>query len=329
MRILASVQKIRNLESIPEAEKIEKATILGWSVVVKKQEFEVGDLCVYVEIDSILPPKPPFEFLGKSGYRIKTVRLRNQISQGICFPISILGKGDFSEGQNVTDMLGIIKYEPPIPAHLAGQIKGEFPSFIPKTDEPRIQTCPEILSKYSHLDFYATEKVDGTSMTIFVKDGWLEICSRRLLLAYNANNSYFKIIENLSLEEKLKSAGEKYALQGELAGEGINQNIYQLHGQKLFIFNIYNFLTGKYLAWSEIKKLSQNWELETVPEVFPNLHLPKDVDEIIKLATRKSLININTWAEGLVFRPLEEKFDIDFGRVSFKAVNPEFLLKYE
>src|SRR3989344_1932208 len=142
MRTLASVQKIKRLESIPEAEKIEKATVLGWSVVVKKGEFKVGGLCVYVEIDSILPARAEFEFLAQNKYRIKTVRLRGQVSQGICFSLSILPAGDYSEGTDVTEILGIVKYEPPIPAHLAGQIKGEFPSFIPKTDEPRIQTIP-------------------------------------------------------------------------------------------------------------------------------------------------------------------------------------------
>ncbi len=329
MRTLASVQKIKNLEPIPEAEKIEKATVLGWSVVIKKGEFKIGNLCVYVEIDSILPAKPEFEFLSKSKYRIKTIRLRGQISQGICFPLSILPTGNYAEGQDVTEILGIIKYEPPIPAHLAGQIKGEFPSFVPKTDEPRIQTCPEILEKYQNLEFYATEKIDGTSMTVFVKDGNLEICSRRLWLAYNPENTYWKVVQKLNLLEKLKESGEKYAIQGELAGEGIQKNILKIHGQKLFVFNIYDFSTGKYLEWEKVKQLCADWGLEIVPEVYKSLFLPKTVDEIVKLATRKSVINPDAWAEGLVFRSVEEKFNPDFGRLSFKAVNPEFLLSSE
>lgn len=322
MRILASIQKIKNLESIPEAEKVEKATVLGWSVVVKKGEFRVGDLCVYVEIDSILPARTEFEFLARNKYRIKTVRLRGQVSQGICFPLSILPAGRYIEEQDVTEILGIVKYEPPIPAHLAGQIKGEFPSFIPKTDEPRIQTIPEVLEKYQNVEFYATEKIDGTSMTVFVKDGSQEICSRRLLLAFNPNNSYFKIAEELGLFEKLKSMGEKYALQGELAGEGINRNILKLRGQKLFVFNVYDFLTGEYVSWQEVKQMCADWGLDVVPEVEKSLLLPKTVDEVVKLATRKSIVNPEAWAEGVVFRSL-------FGeRVSFKVVNPEFLLSY-
>ena len=328
MRNLASIQKIKNIEPIPLAEKIEKAQVLGWSVVVKKGEFNIGDLCVYFEIDSILPPKPEFEFLQKSKYRIKTVRLRGQVSQGICFRLSILPKDNYVESQDVTNLLGITKYEPPIPAHLAGQIKGEFPSFIPKTDEVRIQTCPEILEKYQNLAFYATEKIDGTSMTVYVKDGDLEVCGRRFRLLFEENNTYWKTARDLNLLGKLKSTGEKYAIQGELAGEGINKNILKIHGQRLFVFNIYNFITGEYQKWEEVKQLCDDWGLETVPEVFPNIFLPKTVDQIIMLATRKSVINQETWAEGLVFRPIQEKFDLVFGRVSFKAVNPEFLLEY-
>ncbi len=326
MRKLASVQKILKLELIEGADSIEKATVLGWSVVVKKDEFKIGDLCVYLEIDSVVPPREEFSFLEKSKYRIKTIRLRGQVSQGICFPLTILPLADYQEGQDVTDLLQIIKYEPPVPAHLAGKIKGQFPEFIPKTDEPRIQTCPQILERYQNVEFYATEKIDGTSATFFVKNGILEICSRRLLLAFDENNSYFKIAKELNLEEKLKAAGEKYALQGELSGEGIQQNIFKLHGQKLFIFNIYDFAVGKYLSWEEVKKLCQEWQIDIVPEVINSFFLPKTVDEVVQLATRKSVINPDAWAEGLVFRPKIEQFDEDLGRLSFKVVNPEFLL---
>ena len=328
MRILASVQKIKNLEPIPDAQQIEKATVLGWSVVVKKEEFKIGDLCVYVEIDSILPPKPEFDFLAKSKYRIKTIRLRGQVSQGICFPLSILHGNDYAEGQNLTEILGVIKYEPPIPAQLAGKVKGEFPSFIPKTDEPRIQTCPEILEKYQNMEFYVTEKIDGTSMTIFVKNGELEICSRRLLLAFDPENTYWKVVQELNLLEKLKLAEEKYAIQGELSGEGIQKNILKIHGQKLFVFNIYDFSSGKYLEWEKVKQICVDWNLETPPEIYKSLFLPKTVDKIISLTTRKSAINPDAWMEGLVFRPHKEIFDQDLGRLSFKAVNPEFLLSY-
>src|SRR6218665_107411 len=140
MRKLASIQRIKHLESIEGADAIEKAYVLGWQLVVKKGEFKEGDLCVYCEIDSLLPDKPEFEFLKPRGMRIRTVRLRGEISQGIAFPLSVL-PADFevTEDADCTDVIGVVKYEPPIPACLSGIAKGQFPSFIPKTDETRIQ----------------------------------------------------------------------------------------------------------------------------------------------------------------------------------------------
>lgn len=138
MRKLASIQKIKALEPIEGADAIEKATVLGWQLVVKKQQFLKGEKVVYCEIDSVMPDKPEFEFLKPRGMRIKTVRLRGQVSQGICFPLSIL-PNDFQiiEDADCTEVLGISKYEPAMPACLSGIAKGKFPSFIPKTDETR------------------------------------------------------------------------------------------------------------------------------------------------------------------------------------------------
>lgn len=328
MRILASIQIISHLSLIPDAAAIEKAVVLGWSVVVKKSEFKVGDLCVYVEIDSILPAKPEFSFLEKNKYRVRTIRLRGQISQGICFPLSILPAGNYAVGQDVTETLGVIKYEPPMPAHLAGKITGPFPGFIPKTEEIRIQSCPQILSRYQDKEFYVTEKVDGTSMTVFVKGETMNVCSRKLCLVKDAGNTLWKIAEALDLEKKLKDSGQKYALQGELAGEGIQKNVLKIRGQKFYIFNVYDFIGGCYLDWEDAEKLVLSWNLEMVPIVNENYRLPKTVDEIVAFTTRKSVVNPNTWLEGLVFRPKIETYDEDLGRLSFKVVNPEFLLTH-
>lgn len=181
MRKLASIQKITNLSPIEGADNIEVASVLGWKVVVKKGEFYVGELVVYCEIDSILPDWPEFKFLKPRGMRIKTIRLKGQISQGICFKLDIvsvfkaISYGVISinqkievihrEGYDVTQMLGIIKYEPPcIHSNGPNKPKGNFPSFIPKTDEVRIQTIPEFLEIYKDEPCVVTEKLDGTSV---------------------------------------------------------------------------------------------------------------------------------------------------------------------
>ena len=151
-RKLASVQIIRGIEPIPDAEFIETAIVNNWKIVVaKKDGFKVGDKIIYCEIDSFLPIREEFEFLRKSsykkvldkeGFRLRTIKLRGQVSQGLILPLNTL-EGEFNEGDDVTELMGIIKYEPPIDSSLSGIAKGDFPSYIEKTDEERIQNLTQ------------------------------------------------------------------------------------------------------------------------------------------------------------------------------------------
>jgi RNA ligase (TIGR02306 family) len=233
-RKLASVRRITNLSPIDGADKIELATVDGWKVVVAKDVgHKIGDLIIYCEIDSFLPIKEEFEFLRKSsykkmsdgteGFRLKTIRLRGQISQGLIIPISVLNPPDTNiyvepfEGLDVTEMLGIVKYEPPIPAELAGKVKGLFPSFIPKTDEERVQNYSDRYQEWtlqSKHQFYVTEKLDGSSSTFYYNNGEFGVCSRNLELLETEGNTFWKVARELDLENKFKSLGRNLALQG-------------------------------------------------------------------------------------------------------------------
>lgn len=182
MRKLASIRTIAEIRPIPGADLIELAIVDGWQCVVKKGEFSPGDPCCYIEIDSVLPVRPEYEFLrkgchrkaewlpGGEGFRIKTVKLRGQISQGLALPITT----DHDEGEDVTDALGIVLWDPPVSANLRGQARGNFPSYIPKTDQERAQNCLRKLTEsYGDHTFEATLKLDGSSCTIYAKDGFL------------------------------------------------------------------------------------------------------------------------------------------------------------
>ena len=193
-RKLASVQRIVSLSPIEGADQILKAVVLGWELVVaKKDNFKVGDLVIYCEVDSIMPDRPAFEFLRERKFRIKTIKLRGQVSQGICFPLSILPYNPmkYSEGRDVTDILGVIKYDPQAEferketLRLASIDKNRmtkflkryawyrnlffkptripFPAFIRKTDEDRIQLFPNACEQWKGVSFTITEKVDGQS----------------------------------------------------------------------------------------------------------------------------------------------------------------------
>lgn len=336
MRQLASIQRIKALEPIENADAILKATVLGWHVVVKKGEFQVGDLCVYCEIDSLFPDKPAFEFLKPRGMRIKTVRLRGQISQGICFPLSILDSASLgkptlfalTKGVEVTDLLGVQKYEPPVPAELAGKAKGHFPPFIPKTDETRVQVLQDLLTKYRGTPCYLTEKIDGQSVTFYLKDGEFGVCSRTLDLLDTPGNALWQAARDLDIEPKLRSLGKNFALQGELAGEAVQGNKYKLKGRTVFFFNAFEIEAYRYLNFAEFKPLIDRLGLQSVPVLNAHFELTDDIATLVALSVGKSAVKAEAPREGIVIRPVEEKTDA-LGRVSFKAINPEFLLKYD
>jgi RNA ligase (TIGR02306 family) len=343
-RKLASIQKILSLKKHENAETLSIAKILGWTVVVKTGEFTVGDEVVYCEVDSLLPKRPEFAFLEKTKYRIKTVRLRGVVSQGICFPKSILGKGmmeNFHEGDDVTNFLEIIKYEPPILEHLSGEIKGTFPHFIPKTDEDRINSIPSLFDLYKSTLGYITEKLDGSSCTYYYtrNNDYFGMCSRNLELKYDETNSA-NIIYKYAIINDLKNKLKNYciknscdiALQGELIGEKIQGNKYRLHGNYYRVFSIYNITSGKYEGIKTLLPILDNLNLDFVPMIANPSKPFASIDEMIDFTKGMySSIYSGIPIEGIVWRSIVETYSevTSSHRLSFKVVNPEFLLKYD
>lgn len=332
-RKLASIQLVAEIRPIEGADAIEVARINNWNVVVKKDEFKVGDFCVYFEIDSFLPIREEFEFLRKSsykkmvdqeGFRLKTIRLRGQLSQGLLLPIHILPLGEVvSEGMDVTEMLGIVKYEPPIPAELAGKVKGNFPSFLHKTDEERVQNLTKFYDNWTEqeLDFYVTEKLDGSSATFYINNGEFGVCSRNLDLAETEENTFWKVARELKIEEKLRASARNLAIQGELIGEGIQGNPYGIKGQTVKFFNVFDIDSQTYYGLPMFLAIMKHeFKLETVP-VLTNLtmKLPKTIDEALSFADGKSVLNDKFDREGVVFRTMDRT-------ISFKAISNKFLL---
>jgi RNA ligase (TIGR02306 family) len=342
-RKLASVRVISNIQPIPNADKIELVTVDGWNVVVAKDVgHKVGDLVIYCEIDSFLPIREEFEFLRKSsykkmgdveGFRLRTVKLRGQVSQGLILPMSVLNPPDTNiyvtpfEGLDVTEMLDIVKYEPPIPAELAGKVKGTFPSFIPKTDEERIQNLTSEYEEWKYQSkhqFYVTEKLDGSSATFYVKDGEFGVCSRNLELLETEGNTFWKVARELGLENKMKSLGKNISLQGELIGEGIQGNSYKLKGQTIRFFTGYDIDKRERIGFIHFTVMIMDMGLEYVPVVNPEFGflLPDTIEEMLQYAEGKSALNPDTEREGVVVRSLD-------GSISFKAISNKFLLNHE
>ena len=333
-RKLASIRKITNIQPIPNADAIEVVSVDGWNVVTKKGEFKIGDLCIYCEIDSFLPILPEFEFLRKSsykklsngeeGFRLRTVKLRGQVSQGLVLPTSVLPGGrDLYPGMDVTEVLSIKKYEPPIPASLVGKAKGLFPHFLHKTDEERVQNLANEFGVlhlfHPNKTYYVTEKLDGSSATFYFRNGEFGVCSRNLELLETPDNTFWKVARDLKIEEKLGTLADNICIQGELIGEGIQGNPYKLKGQTIRFFNAYNIDTRTYLSLDKFKNLMSQLDLEMVPVLSQDFKFSSTIDELLKYADGKSQLNPEFDREGVVIRSHDRT-------ISFKVISNKFLL---
>ncbi|MEZ6137870.1 MAG: RNA ligase (ATP) [Pirellulaceae bacterium] len=330
MRKLATIRTVNDTKPIEGADMIELAVVDGWKCVAKKGEYHVGDAVIYCEIDSFLPVREEFEFLRKSslktmddreGFRLRTLKLRGQISQGLLLDPKILGRS-FCVGEDVTDELGIVKYEAPIPASLGGVVVGGFPSFIEKTDEERIQNLASDFDLYRDRTFYVSEKIDGTSFTAFVKDGEFGVCGRNWQLAEDKSNCHWTVVRALDIQSRLKGVGRSIAIQGELVGPGIQRNRYSLKNLTVFVFNVYDIDASAYIEKAEMEEICRRLELPIVPPLG-QMTIPNSLDAILEFADGKSLLNPNTEREGLVWVSGSGE-----DRISFKTISNKFLAKH-
>jgi RNA ligase (TIGR02306 family) len=336
-RKLATIRKIDNIFPIPNADAIDLAVLGGWQVVVKKGEFQPGSLVVYFEIDSWIPynlapflskGKPPKVYNGVQGERLRSIKLRGQLSQGLVLPIEgTVTKIDNAifEGLDVTDNLGIQKWEAPIHPSLAGQVKGNFPLFIPKTNEERIQNLDRSLEQWIQEDdlWEVTEKLDGSSMTVYFKDDVYGVCSRNYDLDLDQEgNTFITTAAAYGLQDKLEKFGANIAVQGELIGSNIQGNPYKLDNgtYKYMVYKIWDIDNKVYLNDQDRIHFCDLHSLDYVPVISDNFKL-KDyptIGELLKLADGASDLNGNTKREGLVFK--------NSAGESFKAISNEWLL---
>lgn len=343
-RKLATLQRIESLSPIPGADRIEllKMEGLAWQCVVQKGFHDVGGRVVFFEIDSFLPASAPqFDFLerdfreyeGKMGARVRTIRLRGQLSQGIAIQASEFPQLDEvgHAGACVTEVLGVVKWERPIPAELAGKMRGGFPSIFPKTDEERVQNLwPKLLERREEMPgeiFMVTEKLEGASMTAYVDlDGYFGVCSRNIDLLETGENTLWKMARVLDLERKLRDfmAANSYkavALQGELIGPNVQGNHYRIREHRLAVFGVYVFDLARYVGPDAARLLAADTGLTHVPVIAAaSLSDFASADDVLRMADGPSAVNNAVPREGLVFRSTGDP------RFSFKAVSNAYLL---
>jgi len=399
-RKLASIQRIEEVRDIENADAIQVYRVLGWWVVDKKDAHKVGDLVVYLSLDSWVPHElapflskgsVPREYNGVKGERLRTIKLRGQVSQGLLLPLILtphntLKEGSYlqvrrnskspfvvnvdnftvakyvelgdkvnlncnifvHEGDDVTELLGIQKWEAPIPAQLQGQAAGMFPtSLIPKTDQERIQNCFGNIQKrakrlvteqvwnaetqtleehpvvvpadFKEPTYEVTMKLDGSSCTIFRWEGELRVCSRNLELLINSENKDNTFVAMALMYGDQIPNG--FAFQGEVMGEGIQGNREGVKGHRFFVFDIFDIQKHEYLSPVNRRDVCNKLGIELVPVIGTDWKAPSSVEEGLALAEGPSINH--KIREGLVWKCNEDP------SFSFKIISNKFLLKGE
>lgn len=365
MRKLATIREIAEIKPIPEADRIEVARVDGWEVVVsKKDNLRVGDKVVYIEIDSKMPETPEYEFLKSRKYIVKTIVMRGQVSQGLILPLSVLPDGDYKLGQDVTELMGITKYDSQLDEEnaiieenkknarnpiikrllryawfrkifLKPSNKTDFPNWIKKTDEERIQNMPRLYEKLKekNIKLTVTEKVDGSSGTYFLRKierkGFLKkfgkpkyefgVCSRNRRLPQPDNSYYWKAATKYKIRNALEALiGDEdfIILQGEVTGKGIQGNKYK-DDLSFWAFNL--ITPSKKYDTLEMQQALIPYGIYTVPIARLDYQVTGDFADMVEYVKGKSQI-VDREREGCVFRNIDEN-------ISFKCINPDFLLK--
>jgi RNA ligase (TIGR02306 family) len=333
-RKLASIQEVAEINPHLNSDRLALAKILGWQVVIKKEEFQIGEKVVYFEIDSLLPDKPWSEFIKAREFKVKTIKLRGEISQGLILPLKILGdninEDDYQIGENLTEVIGVTRFDHDAEYKSAIVVKtSTFPDFfVEKTDEPRIQSNPGILNKFTGQSYYATLKYDGTSATYLIDPKDPEqfyICSRNLTRDYDPNDIYSTIADEYKIKENLLKFDCRYAIQGEIYGPKISKNYLQASKVSFVVFSIKDLVSNIFLDMQELIDTCKKLNLRIVEIVEVGESFNYSVEELKKLS-KGNYPGTKNPREGLVFR-LQKEWNKLY-RLSFKIINDDFLIKH-
>jgi RNA ligase (TIGR02306 family) len=330
-RRLATIETVAQVAPIEGADAIEQATVRGWTVVVKKGEFHPGDGVVYIEVDTALPLSDPrFAFLAARGSKtvsgaeyhvLRTAKLRGVYSQGLAVPVS----GELAElpvGSDVTELLGLGKWEAPLPVG-GGEIAGPFLSqYASKTDAERVQNLVEQWPALLGHDWFATEKVDGTSCTILRDaEGRRRVCGRNAEIAEGENTYWTAARTYPGLFDAL-APGE--AVQAEICGPRVQDNRLDLQRLRPFVFALWR--DHRYVPWSAWPPAIQEFAAPRL-DIAP----PATVEEAIAQADglKTATGNGQRLAEGIVWHTTDGAAVPELEhRDCYKVLNNRYLVKH-
>ena len=332
-RKLVTIDVVSELNPIPKMDRIEMATIRGWEVIVQKNDFNVGDKCIYFEIDSLIPEGDErFEFLrertylkNENAFRIKTMKMRGNFSQGLALPLSKFPEfQNLQMGVDITKKLNVRLYDPYMGIALGDEVVAEKPNFIPSTSIERIQNKKHFLQEYSDKKLIISEKIDGTSQTYFVKDGEFGMCSKNKQLFVPEDENQFKgnrflMCKKYDIRNKLLSLNRTIAIQGEIVGSSIQHGQY---GNNFYAYSVYDIDKREFLHILEAKRFCKNLDIPFVPIIEEEYSMFMNIKEAVDFSNFKSVVG-KGMSEGIVCIVETGKRAL----TRFKVLNPNYLLK--
>ena len=350
-RQLVNVVTVSAISEIPKSDFLVLLSFkeCGWQCVTTKDSVRVGDTGLYFEVDSFLPvDNPAFEFMkkngiktlytGEVGMRVRTVKLRGQVSQGLFLgwdKFLNIDKDEAISGDlgDLSLLLNVIKYEVEPEISLTGDKIGEYPGHTPRSYQARIQNEPEFFTRYIDVEFERTLKLEGTSTSFIYNNGEVFPASHNTVYRKNDKFSPWKYIVEQGIDKAMVELGLNVSIQGEFMGPKINKNIENFKEFKFFTYNIFKIDESQWMSRSERKEyiwkinqlLSDGCELLHVPTLEASVKIfsaVKDLDELLKLADGPS-INAKR-REGDVYKSLKP---IDGQYVQFKVISNAYLLK--
>ena len=346
MRKLASVQRIWNIEPIEGADRIELAHVLGWQCVVNKGQFQPMDLAVYFEVDSFLPIAPEYEFLRASsyrktdimgeGFRLRTMKFRGQISQGLLLPVAAFPEipSDVELGTDVTEQLGIRRWEIEERITTGGTMIGTLPYDVPHTDETRVQAEPDLIQDFSRLEYYISTKMDGSSHSVSVDENGFHVTGHNYEYKDDGNSPFYELVKSIGLQQKMESFAvenglKAFTIQGELCAPGIQKNRLKLTKPEWYVFTIRE--NGKRAGLKRMLEICDRLQLNRVPIEEVGIDLPGKYPTVDALLERADGNYPNGGKkEGIVIRPTEPVYCERIGaELSMKVVSNKYLLKSE
>jgi RNA ligase (TIGR02306 family) len=322
MQNLATIEKIHSFSVHENADKLELAKIMGFQVVVKKGEFKEGDTVVFVWPDTISEPRSWNSFLRDSEkpVRIKSCKLRGQFSTGLVLPIETIS-GNFEIGQDVSELLGVSKYEKDCPLNQECETDN-FPSIhISKTDEDLAMSKMKTLAEFQGKEVYLSLKIDGQSSTVISYNGDFSVSSRNRMIC-EGDNVFWNTALKYGLREKMKDFN--IALQYEQYGPKIQGNPLGVHSVSIAVFNIKSLNTQEYFGLDKMTEFCEKLDIPMVPVIKVFDFGDTTFEDIQNIADSLKYDN-GKMAEGLVMRPTIPVFSTILGKnLSVKFINRNY-----